>query len=352
MAKMNRYERGTNKKAKIRKERAKAKALGVEKSYIDETDKILEQPKDFSQATAIISYVNGWNIQVYFDGCTYNCKLSSLLSKTLTSIRGKLVVGDFVNFIPENDFSGIIYSRITRRSSLYRLRGDAERISVYKKEKHVLAANIDLAIIVASIENPRFYPGLVDRYLIICQLGKVTPVICINKCDLPHEKPAIIDWYHNYLGIQVIFTSTKTLEGVSQLRDNLRNKTGVFVGNSGVGKSTITQIFLPSKHIETREVSQKHHEGRHTTTATSLYAWDDNSFIIDTPGIRDLSFSGILREELQDFFPEISLHADSCEFSDCIHLHEENCGVKRALAAGLIPQERYRSYISLLEDLY
>lgn len=261
-----------------------------------------------------------------------------------------LAVGDFVKIERTNDGNFIRY-RLNRRSFLARSRGDASRISAFAQEEQVIAANVDTAVIVVSIKEPNFHPRLIDRYLIVCQHGNITPLICLNKCDLTGERHPILKWYQENLDIETVETSTVTREGLEKLREALADKICVFVGHSGVGKSSLINLLKEDLDIKTTSVSSKTGKGRHTTTSSNLYQIAPETYVIDTPGIRALGLPDIDRKDLKNFFPEFEEHQQDCRYSNCIHAQEEGCAVRQAAEIGSINPHRYGSYMRILKEL-
>jgi ribosome biogenesis GTPase len=334
----NRHERHLNKKAQEKKERAKLRSFSKPTSliYDDNLSTDLEQ--------GIIVEIKGEVFIVMKNDKLYECNLK----KTSANLISHLVIGDKVNCELENN-TGSIDSLLPRQSYLSRFRGDYQRISLASYEEHVIAANIDIGLIVTSAKDPDFHPRLIDRYLIACENGNVTPVICLNKADLVTELPPELVWYEN-AGIPVIETSTETGEGINTLKDLIRDKISVLVGHSGVGKSSLVNSIIPEVNIITNSVSAKSRKGRHTTTSSRLFQWDNNSYIIDTPGIRSLGLQHIDINNLKYSFKEFENYSLKCKYSDCSHSHEPDCGVKDAVKNGEIPIYRYESYIRMLSE--
>jgi len=261
------------------------------------------------------------------------------------TILNQLAIGDNVVF----ELSGenpVINGITARVSQLVRMRADASRFSLAGAEKHIIAANIDVAVIVASVVQPTFHPRLVDRYLIMCQYGNVKPLLCLTKIDL--DALPDLSMYQN-IRFPIIGVSNKTREGIDKLMPHLKNKRCVLVGKSGVGKSSLINTLLEKELLATREVSEKSGKGRHTTSVSSLHFLDNSTILIDTPGIRSLGLWNIDPTSLRLYFPEFIKFTIDCAFNDCTHLHEPRCAVKSAVEEGRIPHERYDSYVRLLE---
>jgi ribosome biogenesis GTPase len=204
--------------------------------------------------------------------------------------------------------------------------------------ERVIAANIDLLVIVAAITDPPFRPGLVDRYLIAASRGGIQPVLCLNKIDLSADTSAA-DIYH----VPLIRCSTRTGEGIGELRDLLAGSLAVLAGHSGVGKSSLLNALANEDHARTGEVCDDTGKGRHTTSSSRLYQLRNGARLIDTPGIREFGLGRITLSELHAAFPEFV--AQGCRFHDCSHKEEPDCAVREAGGA------RYASYLRLAAEL-
>jgi ribosome biogenesis GTPase len=216
--------------------------------------------------------------------------------------------------------------------------------------EQVIAANVDVLLIVAAARKPRFKPGLVDRYLVAAQVGGVEPVLVINKMDLVDEPPPAAQLYDE-IGIPVYYTSCARHEGIDELHAALRGKLSVLAGHSGVGKSSLLNAMDPALRIAVQEVSDYNEKGRHTTSVSRLYMLSEDVRVIDTPGVRNLGLWGVSHEELSFYFPEMEELAAGCQFRDCSHMHEPECAVLRAVEEETIPRKRYQSYVRIRQSL-
>jgi len=248
-----------------------------------------------------------------------------------------LAPGDRVQ-VEESEGQFIVRGVASRSTWLSRHTGGKGRL-----KQQIIAANVDLLVIVAAAVNPPFRPGLVDRFLIAAQLGGVTPVLCINKIDLVDREPEATDLYRE-LGLEIFITSCKTGKGLDTLRDRLAGRISVLAGHSGVGKSSLLNRLDPALRIVTRELSEATNRGRHATTSAALYELRGGIRIIDTPGIRSLGLWDVTPEEVSFYFPEIAALSTHCKYRNCTHIHELSCAVRQAVDQGALPSQRYQSY--------
>jgi ribosome biogenesis GTPase len=275
---------------------------------------------------------------VLADGEERLCKVDDALVDGKTSV---LAPGDEVHVEAAED-DWMVRAVRTRTSRL-------SRPAVGRKREQTIAANVDVLVIVASAAQPSFKPGLVDRYLIAAEVGGVQPVICVNKIDLVESEPEEAGAYRQ-LGVEVVGTSCESGAGLDALREQLTGKLAVFAGHSGVGKSSLINQLNPDLELDTQEISESTNKGRHTTTASRLYALPGGTRLIDTPGIKQLGLWGVSPEELDYYFPEMQEVATGCRFRDCTHVHEPHCAVKDAVQDGTITRLRYDSYVRIRES--
>ncbi len=290
------------------------------------------------------------------------------IAKTFRALEGTsaLVVGDDVTVAmtrPEHaDGSaedkdrtdGMIFSRRDRRTVLARPQPrSSRRRDAYEGEsfEKVVAANMDILLIVVATRKPPLRHGLIDRFLIIAERGDLEPILVINKIDLGGSdkyKKVLTDFQE--LGLEIFFCSAVTGEGIESLASAISNKRSVLAGPSGVGKSTLINAMIPGAGAVTRTLRAKDKRGRHTTSAVAVYDLPCGGAILDTPGIRELGMN-FQAEELPWYFPEFESIAPNCHFNNCTHTHEPQCAVQSAVEEGKISQRRYKSYLRLLESL-
>lgn len=273
------------------------------------------------------------------EGKIYSCATRRLLKSLSTDQRHVVAAGDCVWFRPEGPAEGIIERVEPRRGVLVR---------TSKGRQHVIVANVDQIIVVASAAEPRIKPNLIDRYLITADRAGIEAVICINKVDLidPAHLMPLVGVYAQ-LGYQVLMVSATSGLNVGRLRDLLVGRDSVLTGQSGVGKSSLLNAVEPGFDLRVQTVSAESQKGRHTTTTAELYPLDDGGHVIDTPGIRQFQLWDVIPEEVGNFFREFRPYVATCRFPDCTHTHEDFCAVKDAVADGRIDTRRYESYMQI-----
>ena len=217
-----------------------------------------------------------------------------------------------------------------------------------RRREHVIVANVDQLLIVMSLVQPDLKPHLIDRYLAAAQKGELKPVLALNKADLTDAvdlQPTI--GLYAQLGIPVILCSARTGYGIDRLREQLRGRSTVFSGQSGVGKSSLLNAVQPGLALAVKSVSEVNQKGRHTTTYSQLIKLNFGGWVVDTPGVRQLQLWDARPEEMEGYFPEFRPYVPLCGFPDCTHTHETGCAVKDAVARRHITARRYHSYLGL-----
>lgn len=258
-----------------------------------------------------------------------------------------VVIGDRVEFLTRKNGERIIVDVRERKSEIRRVAGDTRKRLRSVTQEQIIAANVDVGVIVASTQQPKFQSRFVDRYLAVLENGNVHPVLCLNKIDLEPVTPSELVMYRN-LGLDIIQTSAPLHKGLELLREAIHGRIAILVGHSGTGKTSLINLLLPEAHLRTREVNAKTGGGKHTTSSTDMYRWEADSYIIDTPGIRALGVGNIPKGQLKDLFPEFERVARGCRFHDCSHDHEPKCAIKAAVENNEIARSRYESYLRML----
>ncbi len=264
-----------------------------------------------------------------------------------------VAVGDIVEFILNDDGTGVIEEILERKNHISRKAPKMKGAS-YRGERleQIIAANIDKMIIVNSWDLPKFNNRLVDRMLVVAESSGVIPAIVINKIDLDesNERTKFVELYQS-IGYKVFETSTINNSSIKELKEFISNSVTLFWGHSGVGKSSILNNLYSELNFKVGKVSHYNKRGRHTTVTTVMKKVEGNTFVIDTPGIREIDPYGIKKEDLGHFFVEFREFIQVCRFNTCTHYHEPGCGVIEAYRDGKISKERYESYLALLETI-
>lgn len=222
------------------------------------------------------------------------------------------------------------------------------------RQSHVIAANLDQAVIVVSLYFPEIKLPFLDRILVTCEVYKVPAVIVLSKVDLYRDQvPEQVEAFRRIYegaGYPVIETSTLTGEGVEALRERCRGRVNLFSGESGVGKSSLIKALDPALNPKVGQISEAHLQGKHTTSLYEMYRLGSGGYVIDTPGLRGFGLVDLEKEEISKYFPEMLRVMDDCRFVPCTHTHEPGCAVKAAVDDGRISADRYNSYLGMLEE--
>ena len=260
----------------------------------------------------------------------------------------RLAVGDEVSFDADR---GIVLEVAERRTELRRLRPQAGRRKHDLRDPKLIAANMDRLAIVATVDEPPFRSGIVDRFLLAALAGGLEALLIVNKIDLLRgaELPEEIRSYERVLPVLAVSASEGT--GLDALRDALADSRTVFAGHSGVGKSSLLNAMEPLLRLDTAEVSRKTGKGRHTTTHAVWLELGDGAVAVDTPGIRELATGPVDPQLLVHAYPDVLGPAEDCRFGDCRHDQEPDCAVRAAIESGEVAESRYRAYRKLLAEI-
>ena len=285
------------------------------------------------------------------DGTAWNARLKGLFKLDGITSTNPLAVGDDVDLEPENE--GEKTATIT---AIHDRRNYINRQSPsHRMQHHIVAANIDQSLLVVTLKEPRTSQGFIDRWLVTCEAYHVPAVLLFNKSDLyrKKEEERFAAWQKMYgdVGYRLVRMSTKTGEGLDQVKELLQGKISLLSGHSGVGKSSFLNALFPSMSLKTQEVSGWSGKGIHTTTFAEMFDLPSSGRVIDTPGMREFGLVDISRPELSGYFPEMRALAGQCQFNNCLHLEEPGCVVKAAVQEGSISPDRYISYCAILGSI-
>ncbi|MEW5058211.1 ribosome small subunit-dependent GTPase A [Cycloclasticus sp. 46_83_sub15_T18] len=268
------------------------------------------------------------------DGVTSRCKKRSQLEQP--------AVGDYVEWIQTEEGAGRVEKILARKSLLSRPAKNGNTRPV--------AANLNQIVVILAVK-PNIDPLLLDQYLIVCEFQEIAPLIVLNKVDLlddeSRQRTDELIGIYKAIGYEIIEVSAEEKTGLDTLRARLRDETSILVGQSGVGKSSITNALLPDLELQTKVLSTASGLGKHTTTATTLYKLPEGGDIIDSPGVNIFGLAHITEKTLAYGFREIRQYAEQCKFSDCMHLKEPKCAVKDNIDTGKIANTRYLRYLKL-----
>ena len=287
--------------------------------------------------------VHGLKSRVFAeDGTTYECTVRQVLKSLSIEQRSVVVAGDNVRFRAESDIDGMI-EHVEPRA------GVISRTS--RGQQHILVANVDILLIITSVAQPDLKPALIDRFLLTAEQCNLEPIVVLNKVDLvdPATLQPLAGVYAT-MGYRVLMTSAETGLNIRYLKALLQGKQTALAGQSGVGKSSLLNAVDPGLGLAVARVSADNEKGRHTTTASQLIPISGGGAVFDTPGIRQFQLWDIAAEEVAGLMPDIRPYVSACRYPNCLHLAEDECAVKNAVADGWIDARRYDAYCYLLED--
>ena len=284
------------------------------------------------------------------DGTFYDCRIKGKFRIQGIKSTNPLAVGDVVDFDLEtsnNAQTGVIKTIHSRKNYIVR-----KSVNL-SKQTHIIASNIDQVFLLVTINNPPTFTSFIDRFLATTEAYSIKAVLLFNKVDVndANNKDIVKDLTNLYEGIgyQCLSISAKTGENIEAVKSLMTGKSSMFAGHSGVGKSTLVNSIEPGLNIKTKEISDQHKQGQHTTTFAEMFDLSFEAQIIDTPGIKGFGVVDMEPAELDNYFPELFALKQSCKFNDCLHLHEPLCAVKSAIENNQVAASRYKSYTQILE---
>ncbi len=291
-----------------------------------------------------------WYVVRTDGGALYNCKLKGRFKIQGIRTTNPIAVGDNVDFkVDEADETGLIVHIHQRKNYIIR---KATKLS---KASHIIASNLDQAVLISSLVKPRTSTGFIDRFLVTAEAYHIPAVLVFNKSDLYNENTNLqLEEYvkaYSAAGYFCLVTSTKNSFHIEDFKKMLHDKVSLLAGHSGVGKSALINKIDPSLNLKEGEISQAHLKGKHTTTFAEMFPLAFGGDIIDTPGIKEFGLVAFEKTELGQRFPEIRQLMGQCHFTNCLHINEPGCAVSKAVENGTFPPFRYQNYLNMLHDI-
>jgi ribosome biogenesis GTPase len=284
-------------------------------------------------------------------GKWHNARMKGIFKIDDITSTNPVAVGDEVKIEVENELesTAMITEILDRRNYINR------QSPRYKHQHHIIAANLDQSLLVATLKEPRTSQGFIDRFLVASEMYHVPALIVFNKADLykKKEEEKYAQWKTMYedAGYKVFLISAKENIGIESLRAELIGKTTLISGHSGVGKSSLLNSMLPDLALKTQDVSGWSGKGQHTTTFAEMFDLPGGGSIVDTPGMREFGLVDIEKQEISHYFPEMRKRLNDCQFNNCLHVNEPGCAIKEAVVQGKITEDRYVSYVNILDSI-
>ncbi|MGL4853325.1 MAG: ribosome small subunit-dependent GTPase A [Phocaeicola sp.] len=296
----------------------------------------------------VIRNTGSWYQVKTEEGRTIDCKIKGNFRLKGIRSTNPIAVGDWVRIIANEEGTAFISEIEDRRNYIIR------RASNLSKQSHIIAANLDQCMLIATINYPETSTIFIDRFLAGAEAYRVPVKLIFNKVDRYSEEEmryldALIDMY-THIGYPCFKVSALENEGVKELKQELAGKVTLLSGNSGVGKSTLINAIMPDRALKTAEISGYHNKGMHTTTFSEMFPVADGGYLIDTPGIKGFGTFDMEEEEVGHYYKEIFAKSAECKYNNCTHRSEPGCAVRAAVEEHFISESRYTSYLNMLED--
>ena len=295
----------------------------------------------------VIKSTGSWYTVRAPDGLIINCRIKGKFRLSGIKSTNPVTVGDHVDFeMEDNDENGVIYKIHDRKNYIIR-----KSVNL-SKQTHIIAANIDQAFLLVTLKDPQTFTSFIDRFLATAEAYSITTVILFNKIDIYNKEllkqKQDLEKIYRAIGYECLDVSAKENINIDKLKILMKDRTNMFSGHSGVGKSTLINKISPNLNLKTSEISIQHKQGQHTTTFAEMFELPFGGYIIDTPGIKGFGVVDFAEEEIGDFFPEFFALKHQCKFNNCLHTNEPKCAIKEAVENNEIAYSRYKSYLQLL----
>ena len=292
-----------------------------------------------------------WYIVKDEAGNFWNARMKGVMKMDDITSTNPVAVGDIIEMeIEAEESSTAIIDEIHDRRNYINRQSPRN-----KYQHHIVAANLDQSMLVATLKEPKTSQGFIDRFLVASEMYHVPPIIVFNKSDLYKKKEMekYEQWKAMYeaVGYKVFLISAINNEGIEEIKDQLKDKTTLISGHSGVGKSSLLNSIFPEMNLRTKDISGWSGKGQHTTTFAEMFDLPFGGKIIDTPGMREFGLVDIARQELSHYFPEMRGRLNDCQFNNCLHINEPDCAIKEAVKNGEIHEDRFVSYYGILESI-
>jgi ribosome biogenesis GTPase len=297
----------------------------------------------------VLRSTGSWYMVRADDGSVFECRLRGQYRIRGIRTTNPVAVGDHVSIEVEKEGNKGVITEIHDRSNFI-----IRKSTNLSKSSHIIAANLDLAILVATIDQPRTSTGFIDRFLVTAEAYHIKAMIVFNKIDLYSEKQIaqlleLVTVYEK-IGYTCLQVSARTGINLDRFSDILKDKIVLISGHSGVGKSALINAINPDFNLRTGEISHVHNKGKHTTTFAEMHPLVSGGWIVDTPGIKEFGLHDFDKATLAQRFPEMRSRMSTCRFANCTHLHEPDCSIKAALKSGEIAEFRYRNYLNMIHN--